>query len=101
MKWADCLISAVNYRHVNYKKYMARCLVHPDGGESIGAGSEWTREEIIKSIDNNITFLTIYKRDDKWNKGSEVRKVKINNYFYLKTDPNNKEEDNLENLPEF
>lgn len=101
MKWADYLISAVGYKQVNFKKYIAKCMVHSDTGESVGQGSIWTREEILKSIDNKSTFMTIYKNDEKWSKGSEVHKIEVKNNYYLKTDPNSKEEDNLENLPEF
>ena len=69
---------------MNNKKYISKCRVHIDNDDSVGQGSEWTREEIINSIDNSHSFMTIYKKDGKWNKGEDVRKIKINNNYYLK-----------------
>lgn len=99
-KWADYGISAVRYnlRHTHIDKVRA----HPDNGESIGAFSEWTRADVIAAIKRGTTFVTIFKNSEgKWNKGQPVYIIKVNGVEYIKTVDNGKEEDNLENLPEF
>jgi len=100
-KWADYLISAVHYTETNKKRYISQVQVHVDKGDTVGPANIQSRAEVLTNIDNNFTFKTIFKNNNEWKEGENVRKVKINNYFYLKTDANNTEQDNLENLPEF
>lgn len=99
-KWADYLISAVRYNadhtHITYVR------AHEDSGESVGEGKTYTRQTIVNAINKGTTFFTIYKNSDgKWSKGQKVYVIKVNGVSYLKTIDNGKEEDNLENLPEF
>ena len=99
-KWADYLISAVNYNanhtHIN------KVRVHEDKGDTIGEAKIHSRSSIVDEIDSGTTFVTILKNSNgKWDKGQKVFVIKINGTKYIKTVDNNKEEDNLENLPEF
>ena len=48
-KWADYLISAIRYEDDNLKNSIAYLKVHPDFGQEIGAGSTWTKEEVINA----------------------------------------------------
>jgi len=99
-KWADYAISAVRYnvRHTHIDKVR----VHPDNGDSIGESTEWTRADVIAAIKRGTTFVTIFKnKDGKWEKGQPVYIIRVNGVEYIKTVDNGKEEDNLENLPEF
>ena len=100
-KWADYLISGVHYTQNGSKQYISKVYVHYDKVENIGPVFTLTRNEIIERIDNSKTIKTIYRNDGHWDQGEVVHKVKINKNFYLRTDSNNKEEDNLENLPQF
>ena len=101
-KWADYLISAVSYTQTNKKKYISKLKVHVDKGESIGPDSIWTRNKVIKYIDDGKSFKTIYKNSGgNCTEGEDVQKIKIGKYYYLRTDANNIEEDNLGELPEF
>lgn len=99
-KWADYGISAVRYDVEN--KYIARVKVHVDNGDSIGIGSDWSRQDVLDKMDDNYTFITIKKgSDDKWQKGQDVHTITVKGVRYLRTDANSRESDNLENLPLF
>lgn len=99
-KWADYLISAVRYNpdhtHITHVK------AHEDTGETVGTGKTYTRQDIVNALNKGTTFVTIYKSSEgKWSQGQKVHIVKIGGTSYIKTVDNGKEEDNLENLPEF
>lgn len=99
-KWADFGISAVRYNseHTHINKVKA----HLDNGETIGSPEEQTRQDVISAIKNKKSYVTIIKSSDgKWKKGQPVYIIKVNGTEYIKTVDNSKEEDNLENLPEF
>ncbi|MCB0746074.1 MAG: DUF3892 domain-containing protein [Ignavibacteriales bacterium] len=99
-KWADYLISAVKYDKEH--KHIEEVKAHEDKEDSIGAAKIYSRMEIVNAIGRGVTFVTIYKNDKgSWNKGQKVFVVTINSKKYIKTVENNREEDNLENLPEF
>ncbi len=99
-KWADYLISAVRYNlthtHIN------QIRAHEDTGESVGPAKVYDRQTIVDAINNGTTFVTIIENGaNNWNKGQKVIVIKVKGISYLKTVDNGKEEDNLENLPEF
>ena len=99
-KWADFGISDVQYDKDH--KHIIKAQVHPDTGDTIGSSTETTRSTIISRIEDGLTFITIIKnKDNKWEKGQPVKIITINKAKYIKTIENNKECDNLENLPEF
>lgn len=99
-KWADYLISAVRYNSEH--THIVQVAVHPDNGDTVGARSVLTRQEVISAIKNGYTFCTIYKDgSDKWQQGQKVIIIKVNGVDYIKTTDNGKASDNLENLPEF
>lgn len=76
-------------------------LVHPSKNETVGEGKRWPRTEVVASIKAGKTFRTIKIRDDgRWNLGAWVQIVRINGVDFIKTVPNNKEDDNLGELPE-
>lgn len=98
-KWADWLISAVSYDddHSEIKKVKR----HRDNGESVGSAEITYRWEVVSDIEDRITYCTIYMRNDKWQKGEDVRVIEVNNKKYIRTDANKTEKDNLGELPEF
>jgi Protein of unknown function (DUF3892) len=100
-KWADYLISGVHYTITDKKISISHVHVHEFKNDSVGGVLTLTRGEIINKIDNHNTFKTIFKNDGQWEPGEDVRKVKTHIYYYLRTDSNNKEEDNLGDLPQF
>ena len=60
-KWADYLISAIRYENEMRKNAIAYLKVHQDNGEEVGAGSTWTKEEVINAMYDGKTFYTILK----------------------------------------
>jgi len=98
-KWADYGISAVQYDKDH--KHIVKARVHHDSGEMIGSPIDIARSMIVSMIEDGKTFVTITKcNDSEWQKGQPVKIVTISNVKYIKTVENNKEFDNLENLPE-
>lgn len=99
-KWADYGISAVRFNAA--RTHIDRVRAHPDNGESIGAGAEYTRQDVVAAIKNGTTFVTIFKTSaGKLNKGESVYIVRINGTEYIKTVADGQAKDNLDNLPEF
>jgi hypothetical protein len=101
-KWADYLISAVRYNAAGTHIDKVRC--HADGGDSVGAATEKTRDGVVKLLDGGTTFVTIYKDPggaSKWNRGSEVRVVIIDQTKFIRTDADRTRRDNLGELPRF
>ena len=100
-KWADYLISAVRYN--KEKTHIEKVKVHVDNGSSVGKASDKTRQDVVDLIKKKKTFLTIYKKDsnENWSKGKDVIIVRVKDEDFIKTESNNKKEDNLENLPEY
>jgi len=99
-KWADYLISAVRYNTDH--THITDVKVHEDKDDKVGKGEIHSRQTVVDAINNGTTFVTIYKdSEDKWSKGQKVFVINVNGTNYLKTVDNGKEEDNLENLPEF
>ena len=99
-KWADYGISAVRYD--KDRKHIEKVRVHKDNGDSIGQPSEKTRTSVVSSIESGTTYVTILKSmDKKWEKGEDVHIVTVKKKNYLRTDANEIEEDNLDELPEF
>lgn len=98
-KWADYLISAVRY-NTNHT-HITHLKVHEDKGDKVGPGKPLFRLTVVERLKSGSTFATIFKDNSVWRKGQKVIVVKINGIDYVKTIDNGKEEDNLENLPEF
>lgn len=99
-KWADYLISAVRYnaRHT----HIDQVRIHEDMGDNVGEGETYSRQAVVNALYEGTTFVTIFKNDqNSWNIGQKVQIIKVNGTDYIKTVDNGREEDNLENLPEF
>jgi hypothetical protein len=98
-KWADYGISAVRYN--NTHSHIDSARVHPDNGDTIGTPTDYPRSAIVNAIKAGSTFVTILKSGANWSKGQPVYVIRVNGTDYIKTVDNGKEQDNLENLPEF
>lgn len=100
-KWADFLISAVEYteapRHIN------RVEIRLDRGDKVGPPVKVSRPGVLAWIDGGYSVATIAltKTTNTWGKGAEVKVVTRQGKRYIRTDADNKTEDNLGNLPEF
>ncbi len=98
-KWADYCISKVHYNLEH--THIIKVKICPDNGDTLGATSEWMRTDVVNTIQNGKTFVTIVENGNNWKKGEDVRIVTVNGTKYIRTDANSKASDNLGNLPEF
>ena len=99
-KWADYLISAIRYENEMRKNAIAYLKVHQDTGDEVGAGSTWTKEEVINAMYDGKTFYTILKSNSgEWKKGSNVALVTKNGRAII-TDNEYTELDYLADLQE-
>src|SRR5690242_18043093 len=99
-KWADYLVLRVRYN--SSKTHIDQVEVAPDKGDSIGSKITWDREKVVTAIKDETTFVTArLNSSDKYERGEDVRRYRVNNKDYLRTDGNSKDSDNLGKLPEF
>jgi hypothetical protein len=99
-KWADYLISAVRYEDDSRKNSIEYVKVHPDQGQEIGAGSTWTKEEVINAMHDGKTFYTIVKGSSgEWKRGAHVALVTKNGKSIL-SDNEHTDSDFLSGLQE-
>jgi len=98
-KWADYLISAVRYNTENTR--IVKVELRKDTGDKAIDAGESTRSEIVSNIKQGTTYITIYKGNDGWKKGEDVRIKKVGENEFITTDPNETTRDNLGKLPEF
>jgi hypothetical protein len=99
-KWADYAISSVRFN--NAHTHIDQVQAAPDQGDSIGAASMYARTDVVAAIKRGVTFVTVFRgTNNNWNKGQPVVIDHVNGGEYIKTVPNGKAIDNLDNLPEF
>lgn len=99
-KWADFLISAVQYNAQD--THIVKVMRHVDNGDSVGAGNEVTRQVVVQGLDAGKSYATITKSSDgKWLKGASVEIVTIAAVQYIKTVADSIKADNLGSLPRF
>jgi len=98
-KWADYCISAVTYDRGH--SLIVKASVCEDKGDALGGASEWTRAELIATLDIGRTFVTIWMgKDGMYKKGEEVGIVSHDGVMYIRTDENNIAADHLGNMVE-
>ncbi len=99
-KWADYCISSVSYNTAH--THIVRAQVYLDLGDKLGTSAVWARLDIVNSIEQGNTFVTIYKDSDgNYRRGEDVRILTVDSAKYIRTDANSKPADNLGTLPEF
>lgn len=63
-----------------------------------------SKDEVVSKIEDNTKIITLIKGKNgssNWFIGAEVSVIEIDNKKFIKTEPNNKKEDNLGELPEY
>ncbi len=99
-KWADYGISAVQFNSAH--THINRVRINVDNGDTIGVAQDCARSDVVAAIKRNVSFVTIFKNSGgNWAKGQPVFIDRIGSVEYLKTVPNGKPIDNLDNLPEY
>jgi hypothetical protein len=94
-KWADYLISSVEK---DTKGNVVKVLLYKDHGEHISIIGIKTSAEVIALLKRNYTIKTILWMYPNWGMGAEVQIVNGKDGEYLRTNRNEWDEDNLDNL---
>jgi hypothetical protein len=96
-KWANYIITGVKYS----SGHISHVWISVDQGEPhMTAGQLATKSQVIAAIKNGYTVVTgkwDYERE-KWLEGALVSYEKVNGVEYLRTHPDYKLSDNLENM---
>ena len=99
-KLADYYITKVRYNPAH--THIDKVKLRPDNSGTVGSEYEWMRADVVNTLQNGKTFITIVANGiNQWKKGEDVRVVTVNGTKYIRTDANSKASDNLGNLPEF
>ena len=97
-KWADYLISAVQYNIQH--THIVKVYRHLDVGDNVANPNIINRMIVANDLNLGKTYKTIFKNNkDQWTQGEDVRL--IGSTGFITTDPNCTTQDNLGNLPEF
>ena len=98
-KWADFLISQVSYDKEH--AHITKATVHDDNGDKVGVARTEDRMTVVANIKKGKSHCTILKgQDRKWKKGMRVDVIRVWQKEFVRTDSNQKESDNLGELPE-
>ncbi len=96
-KWADYLISQASY---DSNHHLSKIRHHKDSGVVIDDGQIITRDALIENLKNGIEYVTIFSSNSTWKLGDKVFLVKAGNEFFIRTDSNKVEADNLKFVSE-
>ena len=95
-KWADYLISEVNY---DSNHLISNAVRHEDTPQGITSGSGIDRMNIASDIKNGVSYMTIYNGKDRWTKGQKIFVFSINGNPYLRIDGNKVKSDFFGDIP--
>lgn len=100
-KRVDYFISEVCYYTDDDFRYIDSVIVHENNDDILGNKDKMKRDEVIDKIESGRSFMTIYRNNGKWRKGEDVHIIKVKGKKFIRTDNNEKESDNLGDLPTF
>jgi len=95
-KWADYLISEVNY---DSEHLISIAIRHEDTDKGITVGIPVDRLRISSDIKNGLSYTTIYHGKNSWKKGKAIQTFFIDGTPYLRIDENQVNLDYLGDLP--
>lgn len=98
-KWADYGIFRVKYDAD--RSAIVEVEACQDLGEAFAAAQKLSRASVVAAIRQGKTFVTVYFRSGKNQKGETVHPVTIDGVTYLRTTTNHVKRDNLGELPEY
>ena len=98
-KWADYLISKVKY-NVDHTRIIS-VKRHADNGKTHGKEEEVDRLTVVSDLRNGKSYVTVKKSEGGFDRGEDVRTIKIGDEYFIRTDKNETDKDNLGELPEF
>ena len=96
-KWADFLISKVNYDE-NHK--IQNAIRHEETPNGITHGSPVDRSTIVADLRHGRSYSTIYSGNESWRRGQNLRVFSLRGKHYVRIDGNNVNIDFLGDIPE-
>ena len=96
-KWADFLISKVNYDE-NHK--IQNAIRHEETPKGITYGSSVDRSTIVADLRHGRSYSTIYSGNESWRRGQNLRVFSLRGKHYVRIDGNNVNIDFLGDIPE-
>lgn len=97
---ADYYIEKVRYNRDHTR--IVWVSVRQDNAAKLGNAYNMVRKQIMSQMQAGKQFMTIFRNPDgKFRKGQKIEMVQVKGIEYLRTDQDELENDQLENLPEF
>ena len=98
-KWADYLVIAVQYG--SNSDSITNVKVKADYGDTTGDTEIKSKSSVVSMIKKGTTFITSLLKDGKYQKGENVSVFTYEGTDYIRSDKNETQKDNLENLQTF
>lgn len=95
---ADYAVTGVRYS--SDRAEISELEVRACQAADLGPAQMQKRSVVIASIESGTRYVTATRSGGRWVKGATVEVVVVKGQKYLRTDRNQVERDNLENLPE-
>ena len=96
-KWADYLISEVNY---DSQHLISKVKRHTESEKGIDDGTLVERATLTSDIYRGSSYITIYNHVSTWKKGNPIHLFKIHGEPFLRIDKNKVNQDFLGDIPE-
>ena len=102
-RWADYVITGVQYDHSGEQRRIAAVEVRMDLGGKTGASEVWRREQVLNAIRlDHETFVTsIMGTNGLWSRGKHVTLIRVNGIEYVRSDRRLVAQDDLGGVAEF
>lgn len=99
-KWADYVITQVRYNIA--KTHIEKVMAGLDNGDVLGEAKEVSRPSVVALLDEGVTFVTGIKSEPgKLTRGADVGIITVHGKKFIRTDADETEADNLDDLPTF
>ncbi|MEA1931191.1 MAG: DUF3892 domain-containing protein [Euryarchaeota archaeon] len=98
--WGKYAIVAVRYNSDG--SHIAKVKRKDVGESALSNSTRISRQSVVTDLKKGIRYTTAIKNSNgDWSLGDEVEIYEINGQEFIRTEPNNTPEDNLEGLPTF
>ncbi|PKL69088.1 MAG: DUF3892 domain-containing protein [Methanobacteriales archaeon HGW-Methanobacteriales-1] len=88
-------------RYYQKRSHIDQVKVHKIIDNEVHNPETWSRNDVVLKLEAKYSFITILETSTGWDAGEDVHVIHVNGRKYIRTDRNNKESDNLKDLPEF
>ena len=100
VKWANYLISEVRYSPDHRR--ILQVKQHQDLDNSISEGEIVERSIVASNLKKGFTYMTIHNgSSNTWKRGNTIKAYLVDGDYYIRTDKNKINLDNLGTLNEF